>query len=83
MVVNATVNKDTSTAPGGVNTRQKGRKTMYTVTWMWEDGSVDSFKVDTLKHAETMRQHLYMNELICSVDIENDETNESEAYVRL
>lgn len=42
---------------------------MVTIRWFWIDGSFDEFTVSTLKEAENMRLHLYMNEDIVSVEI--------------
>lgn len=46
---------------------------MVTVTWYWIDGTYDSFAVDTRKHAEAMREQLYTNDLIVSVEIDEEE----------
>ena len=42
---------------------------MIRVRWYWVDGSYDEFAVDTMKHAEAMRDRLYKNHDIVSVEI--------------
>lgn len=43
---------------------------MVLVRWYWIDGSYDEFDVESMKHAEALRDQLYKNELIVSVEIE-------------
>lgn len=43
---------------------------MITVRWIWVDGSYTEFTVDTMAHAEAMRDRLYLNPDIVSVEID-------------
>ena len=49
---------------------------MTKVTWTWIDGSQDTFTAENMRHAEAMRDKLYRNNDIVSVDIEDDAADE-------
>lgn len=42
---------------------------MVFVRWYWVDGSFDEFQVESMKHAEQLRERLYKNPDIVSVEI--------------